>query len=152
MFKHAATKRLAVLTITLAALVGALSADDWPMYRGAGHNGISAETGWFNPSAGKKVLWERDVGIGCSSMAVVGNRVYTMGNSGKSGNQDSVYCLDDLVLRRTALALLGELTPALLDELLAILAAAHAWPPDRTAAERQRTVDILLDPHGIDLS
>ena len=65
---------------------------------------------------------------------------------------ERVFHLDDLVLRRTAIALLGELTGELLDELLGILAAAHDWPTDRAADERRRTVEILREYHRIDLS
>jgi len=65
---------------------------------------------------------------------------------------ERVFHLDDLVLRRTAIALLGELTGELLDELLGILAAACDWPPDRAADERRRTVEILREYHRIELS
>ena len=61
--------------------------------------------------------------------------------------------LDDLVLRRTAIALLGELqaNPGLLDELLALVATAHEWSPEQTAADRARTVETLRTRHGINL-
>jgi len=67
---------------------------------------------------------------------------------------ERVLHLDDLLLRRTAIALLGHLTAdrRLLDELLTILALAHEWSPEQTTAERQRTVDILRDKHAIDLT
>jgi len=65
---------------------------------------------------------------------------------------ERVLHLDDLLLRRTAIALLGELSGGLLDELLAIFAGLHELSDDQTAAERKRTVDILLDRHRIDLS
>ena len=65
---------------------------------------------------------------------------------------ERVLHLDDLVLRRTAIALLGELRGGLLDELLAILACLHEWPQDRTAAERRRAVEILRSRHRIGLS
>ena len=65
-------------------------------------------------------------------------------------NEDVMH-LDDLVLRRTAIALLGELTSDLLDELLAILATAHNWSPQHVDAERERTKSLLRDRHGIEL-
>lgn len=64
---------------------------------------------------------------------------------------ERVVHLDDLLLRRTALALLGELTSPLLDELLAITARVLNWPPQQLDAERTRTVDTLLDRHGVTL-
>ncbi len=65
---------------------------------------------------------------------------------------ERVLHLDDLLLRRTAIALLGELSGELLDELLAIFAGLGELSDDQAAAERKRTVDILHDRHRIDLS
>lgn len=64
---------------------------------------------------------------------------------------ERVIHLDDLVLRRTALALLGELTTPLLDELLAITGRVRNWTPQQLDAERERTLATLLDRHGITL-
>ena len=66
---------------------------------------------------------------------------------------ERVLHLDDLLLRRTAIALLGDLTKdrALFDELLTLLATAHNWTPEQTSDERRRTVEILRDRHGIEL-
>jgi len=74
-------------------------AADWPIYRGPQHNGISSENNWIAdfPAAGPKQLWKKAVGIGFSSMTISNGRVYTMGNSGKSGpnaNQDTVFCFN----------------------------------------------------------
>ena len=66
-------------------------------------------------------------------------------------SERTVY-LDDLVLRRTAIALLGELSGQLLDELLGIMAGVCDWAAEQTSDERRRTVEILLDRHGIDVS
>ena len=65
---------------------------------------------------------------------------------------ERVLHLDDLLLRRTAIALLGELSGELLDELLAIFARLHEWPPERAAAERERVVEILRDRHRIEVT
>jgi outer membrane protein assembly factor BamB len=65
----------------------------WPSFRGPNHDGISTESNW-NPAAlaaGPKILWQVNVGKGWSSVAVSGQRLYTMGNV---GDQDIVYCLD----------------------------------------------------------
>jgi outer membrane protein assembly factor BamB len=83
------------------------SALDWPRWRGPDLNGISKETGWSTawPADGPKVLWRSKVGIGFSSFAVVKGRAYTIGNAGKSANQDSIFCFDAVtgteVWRRT---------------------------------------------------
>jgi hypothetical protein len=47
----------------LVAATGALSADDWPQWRGPNRDGISRETGLLKewPQAGPKLLWKATV-------------------------------------------------------------------------------------------
>src|SRR3954470_17386262 len=62
-----------------------LVADDWPQWRGPQRNGVSKETGLLKewPPEGPKLTWKiTDLGNGYSSLAVVGNRFYTLGNDG----------------------------------------------------------------------
>jgi outer membrane protein assembly factor BamB len=70
-----------------------MHAADWQQWRGPQRNGISSETNWLSrwSGAGPKKVWTAQVGQGFSSVAVKGNRVYTMGNMGE---KDVVYCLD----------------------------------------------------------
>ena len=70
------------------------SATDWPSYRGPTADGISAETGWRTDwdKTPPKQLWTLNVGKGYSSVAVVGGKVYAMGNV--DDNNDTVWCLD----------------------------------------------------------
>jgi outer membrane protein assembly factor BamB len=69
------------------------TAVEWPQWRGANRDGISTEkispVSWGKD--GPKQLWKKQVGIGASSVAVRGGRLYTMGNN---GNMDVVFCLD----------------------------------------------------------
>jgi outer membrane protein assembly factor BamB len=92
---YPAAKRLSLVLAGLAVTIAGLSAvavgDDWPIYRGPAHNGISAETGWFAAGAQLKVLWSADTGPSCSAVTVVGDRAYAMGNK---GDNDIVYCFD----------------------------------------------------------
>lgn len=73
-----------LLPAALLMLVpGALSAQDWPQWRGANRDGISEEKGLLKewPATGPKLLWQVDrVGIGYSSLAVKGGRLYTQGD------------------------------------------------------------------------
>jgi outer membrane protein assembly factor BamB len=88
--------RSMILQICVALiLVSSAVADDWPFFRGPGYNGASGETGWTCqwPEAGPKIVWRADVGIGASSVVVVGDRLVTMG-SRKEENEESVWCLD----------------------------------------------------------
>jgi outer membrane protein assembly factor BamB len=70
-----------------------LAIGDWPWWRGPDRNGISRETKWSTdwPAGGPKQLWRVSIGTGFSSMAVVRDKLYTMGHSGGS---DTVFCLD----------------------------------------------------------
>jgi len=93
-------KNTASLKTTLGFIILTASfapAADWPHYRGPDYNGITAETDWSStwPASGPKILWEKSIGIGFSSFAVAGGRVYAMGNAGdKKVGPDKVFCFD----------------------------------------------------------
>jgi glycerol-3-phosphate dehydrogenase len=65
---------------------------------------------------------------------------------------ERVVHLDDLVLRRTLLALLGQLNRALLDEIAGIVAASLGWSLEATKAEVERTLKLLEVDHGVQLA
>jgi len=85
------------LPVLLLAIVIASSATvtvdagEWTMYRGPDHTGISKETGWFDASAGVKVVWEAKVGTGYSAVAVGGGRAFVTGHD---AGKDTVSCFD----------------------------------------------------------
>ena len=83
---------MSVLVLTVTA---GLRADDWPNFRGPNHDGISTEK---LASGSVKPLWEKRIGSGCSSIVLIGNKLYTMGNIGKKGDipsqKDVVYCFN----------------------------------------------------------
>lgn len=89
------TAAIAVFAL-LVATTGV--AADWGPWRGPNHDGISTETSW-NPRAlsTAKIVWRAELGMGHSTVAVVGNRVYSMGSreisrGGKTALEDVVYC------------------------------------------------------------
>jgi len=65
---------------------------------------------------------------------------------------EGVAHLDDLILRRTPIALLGELTEDLFEELLSLMATSCEWSEEETRAESNRVRAILRERHGLDLS
>jgi len=79
--------------VALGSVACSAWSGDWPHWRGPQGTGISSETGWKAefPATGPKVLWKAEVGIGFSSVTVVGGRAYTMGNA---SDEDRVVCLD----------------------------------------------------------
>lgn len=79
------TPRPLALLAALALLAGVLpvSADDWPQWRGPSRNGKSAETGLVTqwPEGGPPLVWRAGgLGRGYSSVAVVGERIVTLGD------------------------------------------------------------------------
>src|SRR6266850_1043200 len=69
-----------VLSVALCA-----NADDWPQWRGPQRDGISRETGLLKewPKDGPKLKWQvNNVGSGYATPAVVGDRIYLLGNEG----------------------------------------------------------------------
>ena len=85
-------KRLIILP-ALLAFVAARPAD-WPCLRGPQHDGVSTEKGVLDGVGkdGPKLLWRYSIGVGFASIAVCGDRLYTMGSQG--GTTDIVYCFD----------------------------------------------------------
>jgi outer membrane protein assembly factor BamB/Ca2+-binding EF-hand superfamily protein len=56
---------------------------DWPQWRGPRRDGVSLEKGLLKqwPEEGPKVVWEvNHVGVGFSSLAVAGGRIFTQGD------------------------------------------------------------------------
>lgn len=64
---------------------------------------------------------------------------------------EKIIHLDDFVLRRSMLAILGRITRETIDELAGIFSNALGWNPERRAAEVSRTLAILADRHGVRL-
>ena len=65
--------------------------------------------------------------------------------------KEKVTRLEDLVLRRTVIAMLGDLTRPLLDELAEICAETFAWSDERKKKEVQRTHELLCCKHQVKL-
>ena len=65
--------------------------------------------------------------------------------------REKIVHLDDLVLRRTLLAYLGQLTRPLLVELSNTLGDILGWDEARKKDEVNRTLEILADRHEVRL-
>ncbi|MEM7030102.1 MAG: glycerol-3-phosphate dehydrogenase/oxidase [Chloroflexota bacterium] len=66
--------------------------------------------------------------------------------------EEKVQRLDDLILRRSLLGMLGEVTPQLLHELADITAIVLDWSVSEREAEIERTVALFADKHDVILS
>jgi outer membrane protein assembly factor BamB len=77
--------RRALIAVLLAATSISAGAAEWPQWRGPLRDGISPETGLLKtwPANGPKLLWQlKDIGLGYSTPAVVGDRIYLLSNRG----------------------------------------------------------------------
>ncbi len=63
--------------------------------------------------------------------------------------RERVVHLDDLILRRTLMGLLGQLSHELLEELVGIVAPVVGWPQQQAEEEIERTVKLLASVHGV---
>jgi outer membrane protein assembly factor BamB len=72
----------------LALIVEAQAAPgDWPQWRGPNRDGVSTETGLLKewPPEGPRLVWKANgLGVGYSTVAIVGQRVFTIGDTNGS--------------------------------------------------------------------
>jgi len=89
----AALPELLAAVALAAVLAGAAAAADWPRWRGAEGDGVYRGDDWSLEkfAGGLEEAWKVDVGAGYSSVAVVENRLYTMGNE---NNTDYIGCIN----------------------------------------------------------
>ncbi|MBI4601366.1 MAG: PQQ-like beta-propeller repeat protein [Planctomycetes bacterium] len=77
-----------IVPVATPPLLAAPAAGDWPQWRGPNRDGLSADTGLLKawPSGGPRLVWKAEgLGVGYSSVAVAGGRIFTMGDGrGKS--------------------------------------------------------------------
>ena len=74
---------LTAASAVAAITVGPARAGDWPGWRGPARDAISTESGLLQewPAAGPPLAWKATgMGMGFSSLAVVGDRLYTIGD------------------------------------------------------------------------
>src|SRR5581483_4859248 len=79
------TVRLLLTTLSLLVLTAAGRAADWPQFRGPDRDNVSKDTGLLKswPKDGPPLAWQtKGLGGGYSSVSVVGDRIYTLGNKG----------------------------------------------------------------------
>lgn len=82
----AALPLVALLALLAGAAATTVDASDWPQWRGEHRDGRSASSGLLDawPEGGPPLLWRNTgMGAGFSSLAVSGERIYTMGDIGE---------------------------------------------------------------------
>src|SRR5258708_25327991 len=81
------TLRSLLAALVLIASASSFYGADWPQFRGPNRDDVSKESGILKswPQEGPPLAWEaKDLGVGYSSVSVVGDRVYTLGNKEKT--------------------------------------------------------------------
>jgi glycerol-3-phosphate dehydrogenase len=132
---------------------------DLPIGGGKGYPRMPENTGLPQPRLA--ALVER-YGSGADKVAAwlqAGPDAPLAGHSGYSrreieflAGQERVVHLDDLILRRTLMGMLGEVSLPLLEELAAIISPVLEWSQQDAAAEVERTVQLLRRVHGVTLA
>jgi outer membrane protein assembly factor BamB len=75
--------RLALI-VAILSIARISSAADWPQFRGPNRDDVSRETGLLKswPDDGPPLVWHiKGLGHGYSSVSIVGDRIYTLGNT-----------------------------------------------------------------------
>lgn len=89
---------------------GELRNSDWNQWRGPNRDGLSPDTGLLKswPSGGPPVAWKTTgVGGGFSSISVVGDKIFTMGDVGDACNLIALKLLDGSILWQTRIGEVG---------------------------------------------
>jgi glycerol-3-phosphate dehydrogenase len=89
------------------------------------------------------------IGAGKQALALKTDPNYTLSEIAGMAEREKIIHLDDLVLRRTLLGYLGQLTRPLLEELADDLGECLGWPDSQKKAEVERTVEILAGRHAV---
>src|SRR5258705_137614 len=75
-----------VALILAVALNSPAASADWPQWRGPNRDGISTETGLLKewPASGPPLAWKATgLGNGYSTVSLVGDRIFTLGDKGE---------------------------------------------------------------------
>ncbi len=90
---------LSAIIFTLAISTFAFG-DDWSQWRGLNRNGIINESSGWQKSWSPKMIWTKNVGIGCTTSIIVDKKIYVMGWHGEGDimqnpvGTDTIYCFD----------------------------------------------------------
>jgi glycerol-3-phosphate dehydrogenase len=91
------------------------------------------------------------IGAGNDATPIKTDPHYTPGEIAAMARREKIVHLDDLLLRRTLLGYLGQLTRPLVEELATTLAQSLDWDGLRKKTEVAHALEILADRHGIRL-
>ena len=91
------------------------------------------------------------IGAGKNAGPIKTDPHYTHREISAMANREKIVHLDDLLLRRTLLGYLGQLTHPLVKDLADALGDALGWSRTKKNTEVKRSINILADRHGVQL-
>jgi len=91
------------------------------------------------------------IGAGKDAAPIKTDPHYTRSEIAVMAKREKIVHLDDLLLRRTLLGYLGQLTHPLVEELANALGDALGWSGTQKNTEVERAIKILTDRHGVHL-
>ena len=104
-------RRVMVAALLTSLVSAALAATgDWVQFRGPNRDGISAETGLLQdlPAGGPPLVWKATgLGVGYSTVSVVGDRIYTIGEDKEVSSVIALNAADGKKLWATKLGKAG---------------------------------------------
>lgn len=143
-------------TTDLMPIGGGRDMPTTPEVRGAWLSGLAAATGVSPPRAER--LLDR---YGTTAAAIaeaegaapawLGNTDYSEAEIGWIARNERVGRLEDIVLRRTDLAITGRIDAALAARICALAGDVLGWSEDRRAAELRDLAELLERRHGVRL-
>ena len=86
------------------------------------------------------------------TLAVDGAPDYTEAEIDWLARNERIEHLEDLILRRTLLAITGQLTRAGLEQMAEVTSIALGWDAERTRTELERSVDRLQRGHSVEIT
>ncbi|HBE71232.1 MAG TPA: pyrrolo-quinoline quinone [Planctomycetaceae bacterium] len=141
-------KRFGQLALAVAISTSSTTAswaEDWPNFRGVDRDGISMETGLIDeiPTDGPKLLFTAEgAGHGYGSPAIVGNRMYTLGdNIPDLGTSDEHMCCFDA---NTGKRLWATKTGEAWDD-----GRPRSWQGSRATPAVDGDMVYVVTPHGL---
>ncbi len=87
---------VAIVCWQLSAALAAKPLGSWPTFRGADRSGVSHDTGLLKqwPEEGPPLVWETEgAGRGYSSLAIVGDKIFTLGDAPSTAGDEAEYLL-----------------------------------------------------------
>jgi glycerol-3-phosphate dehydrogenase len=91
------------------------------------------------------------IGAGRNIFSIKTDPCFTLEEITGMARREKIVHLDDLLLRRTLLGYLGQLTRPLVEELADMLREVLDWSREQRTKEVERCCSILLDQHGVRL-